>query len=82
MGNNPKLKCSDVPVQIKELGDSVTNLKAGIAMQNAAVDALGAKSKADQAAAAQAVSKAATRAREAEATSERLKASARCWRAS
>jgi hypothetical protein len=75
--DNPKMKCSDVPVQIKELGDSVTNLKAGVAMQNAAVNALGAKSKADQAAAAEASRNAQARAREAEATSERLKASAR-----
>jgi hypothetical protein len=74
---NPKMKCSDVPVQIKELGDSVTNLKAGIVMQNAAVNALGAKSKADQAAAAEASKHAQARARGAEATSERLKASAR-----
>lgn len=74
--NNPKLACGQVAVQIKELGDSVANLKAGIEKQNAAVDALGAKSKADQAAAAEASKLAVKRAQGAEATAERLRASA------
>lgn len=74
---NLKLNCDRMPEQIRLLGKSIADLKAGIATQNAAVNALGAKSKADQAAAAGAVLKAATRAREAEATSERLRASTR-----
>lgn len=75
--NNPKMKCSDVPAQIGFMHDSIEALHGGIEKQNAAVDALGAKSKADQAAAVQASQAAQARARGAEAVAERLRASAR-----
>lgn len=72
-----KVDCKRMPEQIRLLGTAIKDLKAGIATQNAAVNALGAKSKADQAAAAQASQAAQARARGAEATAERLRASAR-----
>lgn len=74
--NNPKMKCSEVPAQIGFMHDSIKALHAGIEKQNAAVDALGAKSKADHAAAVQASQAAQARARGAEAVAERLRASA------
>lgn len=74
---NPKLSCGRMPEQIRLLGKSIADLKAAIATQNAAVNALGAKSKADQAAAASAAKVAEKRAQGAEATAERLRASAR-----
>jgi Sec-independent protein translocase protein TatA len=75
--DNPKLGCGSVPEQIGALGASVKNLKAGIAAQNAAVNALAAESDRQKAAASQAVLRAATRAHEAESTVERLRASSR-----
>lgn len=80
--DNPKLGCGNVPLQIGELGASVKNTKAALDRQNAAVNALAAKSASDQAAAAQASRNAQARARGPEATSERLKASARAGGAS
>jgi hypothetical protein len=75
--NHPKLNCGDVPDQITFLGQAVTALSNSIKVQNAAVAALGAESKREKAAAAQASQKAATRARGAEATADRLIASSR-----
>jgi len=75
--DNQKLACGQVAVQIAELGKSDTNLESAIASQNAAVNDLAAKSKQAQAEAAQAVVRAGTRARGAEATAERLRASSR-----
>lgn len=75
--DNQKLDCKLVAQQIGEMGKSIADLKDGIAHQNAAVNALAAKSQADQAEAAQAAQKAATRAHEAQATSDRLSASSR-----
>lgn len=75
--NNPKMKCNEVPAQIGFMHDTINVLHGAIEKQNAAVDALGAKSKADQAAAAEASRNAQARARGAEATSERLRASSR-----
>lgn len=77
VANNPKMKCSEVPAQIGFMHDAIQTLHGAIEKQNAAVDALGAKSKADQAAAAEASRNAQARARGAEATAERLKASSR-----
>lgn len=56
---------------------NVTTLKAALAKQNAAVDALGSKSAQQQKAGAQASQVAAGRANEAQATSDRLKQSSR-----
>lgn len=73
----PKLKCADVPKQVRFMGEAITTLSTALARQNAAVDALGKESDRQKAAAQQAILKAATRARGAEATSQRLTASSR-----
>jgi hypothetical protein len=73
---NPKLACKAVPQQITLLGQAITDLKAGIAKQNAAIDAMGKESARQQADAAKAAQDARERARGAEATAERLRASA------
>lgn len=73
----PKLKCADVPKQVQFMGEAIGTLSSALDRQNAAVDALGKESERQKAEAAQAVLKAATRARGAEATSERLTASSR-----
>lgn len=75
--DNPKLSCGNVPLQIGELGASVKNTKAALERQNAAVNALAVESDRQKAEAAKAVLNARGRAREAQATSERLKASSR-----
>ena len=74
---NPKLACGQVAVQITEMGTSLKNVTAALDKQNAAVDAMGAKTVEQQAEAAKAVLNAAGRARSAEASAERLRASAR-----
>jgi hypothetical protein len=74
---NPKLATKDVPAQIKLLGQAIADLKAGIAKQNAAVNALAVESDRQKAEASQAVLKALGRAQAAQATSARLMASAR-----
>lgn len=75
--DNPKLGCSNVVVQIGAMGVSLKDTKAALARQNAAVAELGAKSTAQQAESARAVSKAAERSKSALATSARLGASAK-----
>jgi len=74
---NPKLACKDMPQQIRLLGQAITDLKAGIAKQNAAVTALATESDRQKAEAAVAVSRAQGRAQAAQATSDRLAASSR-----
>lgn len=74
---NPKLTKKDTAQQIRLLGTAIADLKAAIARQNAAVNALAAESERQKGEAAKAVSRAATRARASEATSERLLASSR-----
>ena len=73
---NPKLKARDVPQQIRLLGQSVAELKAAIARQNAAVDAIAKESAKAQEDAQKATSAAKERANAAEATADRLRASA------
>jgi len=75
--DNPKLACKAVPQQITLLGQAIADLKAGIAKQNAAIDAMGKESARQQEEAAKAVLSASTRARGAEDTASRLRASAR-----
>lgn len=72
---NPKLDKKDTAQQIKLLGQAIANLKAGIARQNAAVNALALESGRQKADAAQAVLKAQGRAQTAQASSTRLTAS-------
>lgn len=74
---NPKLACKDVPVQITLLGKAVTNLKAGIASQNFAINRMADATKAAQDAAATAQKRASQRVERVEATSTRLSASSR-----
>lgn len=74
---NPKLGKDGVAKQIRLLGDSIRDMKAAIGRQNEAVNALAARTAAQQAESARAVLKAAERAEAALATSERLNASAR-----
>jgi hypothetical protein len=75
--NNPKLDCKQVPQQIQFMGEAIQALHGELAKQNAAIDALGAKSEADQAAADRAILSASKRARGPEATSASLMASSR-----
>lgn len=72
----PRLGCGQVPVQIKLLGKAVGELKGAIGRQNVAVAALGAKTREQQARAVQATEAAQKRADKAQATSQRLTASA------
>ena len=74
---NPKLDKKAVAQQIRFLGQAMADLKAGLAQQNAAVNALAAESDRQSKEAARAVSKAQGRAREAQVTSDRLAASSR-----
>jgi hypothetical protein len=71
----PKLKCADVPAQIKFMGDAIGTLTAAIHNQNAKVDAMGAETKRQQAQSDQALKTATGRAQKAEATANRLAAS-------
>lgn len=73
----PKLKCSEVGKQIKFMGEAISTLSDSLAKQNAAIAALGAESKRQQAEADKAAAGAAGRARAAEQAAERLRASAR-----
>lgn len=75
--DNPKMDCKRAVQQIGLMGQSIADLKTGIAHQNAAVSALATESERQKAEAAQASRKAVTRAHEAEATASRLIASAR-----
>jgi hypothetical protein len=73
----PKLKCSDVPAQIKFLGEAVTVLTNGIHRQSNMVDALGKESERQKAEAAKASQAAQKRSTGAQATATRLEASSR-----
>lgn len=75
--NNPKMDCKLAAQQVGLLGQSIVDLKAGIAHQNAGVNALAVESGRQKAEAAQASQKAATRARASQVTSDRLAASSR-----
>jgi hypothetical protein len=75
--DNPKMDCKRAAQQVGLMGQSIANLKAGIAKQNAAVNALATESDRQKAEAANAVLSAATRARASQATSDRLAASSR-----
>jgi hypothetical protein len=73
---NPKLKAKDVSTQIRLLGQSVADLKAALARQNAAVEAMAAASAKARQEAEKAVSSSKERAKVAQTTADRLKASA------
>jgi hypothetical protein len=73
----PKLKCGEVAKQIGFMGQTIGTLTTAIHKQNEAVAAMGAETMREKAAAAKASQKAATRAREAEATAGRLIESSR-----
>lgn len=75
--DNPKMDCKRAAQQVGLMGQSIADLKAGIAHQNTAVNALAAESDRQKAEAAKAVLSARGRAREAQATSDRLAASSR-----
>lgn len=74
---HPKLSCADVPAQITFMGEAMTALSNALKTQNAAVKVLGDETARQQQEAAQASRNAATRARGAEATSQRLAVSSR-----
>jgi hypothetical protein len=74
---NPKLKCGEVPDQIKFMGETITALKNALHVQNDAVAALGAQTKQQQTDSAKASQAAEKRAQGAQATSTRLGASSR-----
>jgi hypothetical protein len=74
---NPKLKCSEVPAQIKFMGEAIGTLTTAIHKQNDAVAAMGAETTRQQADSAKASEKAAERSKGALATSTRLTASSR-----
>jgi hypothetical protein len=78
---NPKLKCSEVPAQIKFMGDAIGTLTTAIHKQNAAVAAMGAETQRQQADSARASQVALERAGRAQATSTRLTASSRAGEA-
>lgn len=73
----PKLNCGDVPEQIKFQGEAIKALSNSLKVQNAAVASLGEQTAAAQKESAKASVLAQERARGAEATSARLKASSR-----
>jgi hypothetical protein len=75
--DNPKMDCKRAAQQVGLMGQSIADLKAGIAHQNEAVNALGAESDRQKVEAAKAVLNARRRARAAQATSDRLAASSR-----
>jgi hypothetical protein len=74
---NPKLKCSEVPAQIKFMGEAIGTLTTAIHKQNDAVAAMGAETTRQQAESAKASEKAQERSKGAQATSTRLAASSR-----
>ena len=74
---NPKLAKKDVAQQIGLLGKAITDLKTGIANQNAAIERQAAETKRQQEESAIAQKRALRRVERVEATSERLIASAR-----
>lgn len=73
----PKLKCAEVAKQIGFMGQTITAFSHALDVQSARVAALGAETKRQQGEAAKASQNAQARARGAEATSQRLIASAR-----
>jgi hypothetical protein len=73
----PKLKCSDVPAQIKFMGEAIGTLTQAIHKQNDAVTAMGAESERQKAEAAKASQAAQKRSTGAQATATRLEASSR-----
>lgn len=75
--DNPKLGKDGVARQIALLGQSIKDLKAGIANQNAAINAQAAETKRQQEASVVAQKRATQRAERAEATANRLAASSR-----
>lgn len=80
--DNPRLKAKDAAKQIRLLGTAIADLKAGVSRQNAAVNALATESERQKGEAERASQKALGRARAAEATAERLRASSRAGGAS
>jgi coproporphyrinogen III oxidase-like Fe-S oxidoreductase len=74
---NPKLDKKNVPQQIQLLGQAVKDLKAAIARQNAAIDALALEASRQQKAATEAQKRAVERSKGASAVSDRLVASSR-----
>lgn len=75
--DNPKLAKKDVAQQVGLLGKAISDLKAGIANQNAAINAHAEETKRQQEAATVARKRALQRAERAEATASRLNASSR-----
>lgn len=75
--DNPKLAKKDVAQQVGLLGKAIADLKAGIANQNAAINAHAEETKRQQEASAIAQKRVLQRAERAEATSRRLDASSR-----
>lgn len=73
----PKLRCSEVPAQIKFMGEAIGTLTTAIRKQNAAVDAMGAETARQQKNAAQASQEAAQRAKQPQKVSDSLIASSR-----
>jgi hypothetical protein len=73
----PKLKCSEVPAQIKFMGEAIGTLTQAIHKQNDAVTAMGAESERQKAEAAKASQAAQKRSTGAQATATRLEASSR-----
>jgi hypothetical protein len=73
----PKLKCSDVPAQIKFMGEAIGTLTQAIHKQNDAVTAMGAESERQKAEAAKASQAAQKRSTGAQAMATRLEASSR-----
>jgi hypothetical protein len=78
---NPKLGCSEVPAQIKFMGEAIGTLTTAIHKQNDAVAAMGAETTRQQADSAKASQAAQERARGAQATSTRLEVSSRAGEA-
>lgn len=74
---NPKLKCAEVPAQIKFMGEAIGTLTTAIHKQNDAVAAMGTETARQQGESAKASQAVLGRAREAQATSSRLEASSR-----
>jgi hypothetical protein len=73
---NPKMDCKNVDAQIREIGLSVVNLKIAIIEQNDAVRRMSDASAKAQDEAVKAISSAKERVKAADATADRLRASA------
>lgn len=74
---NPKMKCSEVPAQIKFMGDAIGTLTAALHKQNDAVAALGEETTRQQNLAVNAANQATQRQKPVAAAQQRLEASAR-----